>query len=198
MFTGIIETVGRVESVTPRGSGRIFRISSSLSSELKEDQSIAHNGVCLTVEKIDRGIHSVTAIRETLEKTDMATWKEGDLINIERCMLMNGRFDGHMVQGHIDATGTCTSITDLNGSWEYRIRFPSAFANLIIEKGSICLNGISLTAFNVTDNEFTIAIIPYTYEHTNMKQLAANENVNLEFDVIGKYIRRQLATLNIS
>jgi riboflavin synthase len=198
MFTGIIETTGRVESITNRGSGKIFSISSSITSELKEDQSIAHNGACLTVENISNGTYSVTAILETLEKTNLGTWIPGDMINIERCMQLNGRLDGHMVQGHVDATGTCTSITDMNGSWEYGISYPPEFAKLIIEKGSICLNGISLTAFNVTDSGFMVAIIPYTYEHTNMKQLSVNETVNLEFDVIGKYIQRQLATANIS
>jgi riboflavin synthase len=198
MFTGIIETIGRVESITNRGSGKIFGISSSITSQLKEDQSIAHNGACLTVEKIIDGSYTVTAILETLEKTNLGSWKTGDLVNIERCMQLNGRLDGHIVQGHVDVTGTCTSVTDMNGSWEFRISFPSEFAKLIIEKGSICLNGISLTAFNVAESEFTVAIIPYTYEHTNMKHLGVNQSVNLEFDVIGKYIQRQLATANIS
>lgn len=192
MFTGIVEAIGRVETVTDNGSGKIFRISSDISSQLKPDQSLAHNGACLTVEEVSGNQHRVTAIEETLRKTDLGNWHTGDYVNLERCLPMNGRLDGHLVQGHVDATGTCVSVEATNGSWNYRFSFASSFAPLIIEKGSIAVNGISLTCYNVTDNAFTVSIIPYTYEHTNMKYLKANSTVNLEFDLIGKYIQRNL------
>lgn len=192
MFTGIIETVGTVESVTRDGSGAIFWISSSLSDSFKPDQSVSHNGACLTVEQVRSGQHRVTAISETLDKTDLGAWQTGDLVNLERCLTLNGRLDGHLVQGHVDTTATCLSVTDRLGSWEYSFQFPARFATLIIEKGSICLNGISLTAFNVTETTFSVAIIPYTYEHTNIHRLKVNGTVNLEFDLIGKYIQRNL------
>jgi riboflavin synthase len=192
MFTGIIEAVGQVESIADQGSGRIFWISSPISRDLKPDQSLSHNGACLTVEQVTGNQHRVTAIDETLNKTNLATWHVGDLVNLERCMQMNGRLDGHLVQGHVDTTGTCIQIIPKNGSTEYRFSYPSIFSSLIIEKGSICINGISLTCFNITQNEFTVAIIPYTAEHTNIKNVKLNSSVNLEFDVIGKYIQRHL------
>jgi riboflavin synthase len=190
MFTGIIETIGTVETVTSTGTNKTFWISSPLSREFKIDQSVSHNGVCLTVEEIQGSRHRVTAIAETLQKSNLDHWKAGDLVNIERCMLMNGRLDGHIVQGHVDTPATCIDKKALDGSWEFRFRFPGQFGALVIEKGSICLNGISLTIFNISDNEFSVAIIPYTFEHTNIQQIAVGTVVNLEFDMVGKYINR--------
>lgn len=193
MFTGIIEATGRVESITDEGSGKIFWISSPISSQFKPDQSVSHNGACLTVEEISDNQHRITAIEETLTKTNLGSWRVGDTINLERCLQLNGRLDGHLVQGHVDTTGTCMQVEARNGSWDYIFNFPPSFAPLIIEKGSIAVNGISLTCYNVTDSNFTVSIIPYTYEHTNMKDVAVNSTVNLEFDLIGKYIQRNLS-----
>jgi riboflavin synthase len=193
MFTGIIETIGKVEEVIVRGTNKTFWISSPLSHELKVDQSISHNGVCLTVEAVQDTRHQVTAIAETLQKSNLGHWQTGDLVNLERCMIMNGRLDGHIVQGHVDTTGTCISRKELDGSWEFRFRFPTSFSALVIEKGSICLNGISLTIFNVTENEFSVAIIPYTFEHTNIKTIQPTTGVNIEFDMMGKYVSRILS-----
>ncbi len=193
MFTGIIEATGTVTAISENGTNKTFIISSPLSHELKIDQSVSHNGVCLTVEQVLPGSHQVTAILETLQKTDLGGWRQGGRVNLERCMLMNGRLDGHIVQGHVDATATVTQVLDMNGSWQYTLSYPKEFAHLIIEKGSISLNGISLTVFNVTGNQFSVAIIPYTYEHTNMSQLAAQDRLNLEFDMIGKYVYRKLS-----
>ena len=190
MFTGIIENLGLIEAIETNGTNATFWILSSLSNELKVDQSLSHNGVCLTVEEVKSGQHRVTAIEETLRKTNLGSWKVGTLINLERCMLMNGRLDGHIVQGHVDATATCIKKIALEGSWEYTFQFQEQFASLVIEKGSISVNGISLTCFNVTDNSFTAAIIPYTFSHTNMKQLEEGSIINMEFDIIGKYIQR--------
>jgi riboflavin synthase len=190
MFTGIIETIGQVEEITATGTNKTFWISSSLSHELKIDQSISHNGVCLTVEAVEANRHQVTAIAETLQKSNLDHWQKGDLVNLERCMLMNGRLDGHIVQGHVDTTATCIDKKTLDGSWEFRFRFPEQFGTLVIEKGSISLNGISLTIFNVSDNEFTVAIIPYTFEHTNIQDIQPGTTVNLEFDMVGKYVNR--------
>ncbi|ULT46063.1 riboflavin synthase [Niabella defluvii] len=161
-----------------------------MSHELKVDQSVSHNGVCLTVESVAGDIHSVTAIEETLNKTNLGTLQEGDLLNLERCMIMNGRLDGHIVQGHVDSTAQCISVAEKEGSWEYEFEFNDKFAPLVIEKGSACINGISLTVFDVKRNSFKVAIIPYTYNHTNIKQVTAGSTVNIEFDVIGKYILR--------
>lgn len=197
MFTGIIEGLGKVEEVILSGTNRTYWISSPLSDSFKIDQSVSHNGVCLTVEEIAGHRHRVTAIDETLSVTDLGDWKKNSIVNIEQCLRFNGRIDGHIVQGHVDATGTCTDRTAKDGSWEFTIRYPESFAALVIEKGSICLNGISLTIFNVTPNSFTVAIIPYTMEHTNMGQLQQGHTVNLEFDVVGKYIQRR-AELGIS
>jgi riboflavin synthase len=190
MFTGIIETTGTIEEVMSSGTNKTYWISSPLSREFKIDQSISHNGVCLTVEEIQGNRHRVTAITETLQKSNLGHWKAGDLVNIERCMLMNGRLDGHIVQGHVDTTATCINKKALDGSWEFRFRFPDQFGALVIEKGSISLNGISLTIFNVTGNEFSVAIIPYTFEHTNIQHITEGSVVNLEFDMVGKYINR--------
>lgn len=192
MFTGIIESIGRVVSISENGSNLSFRIESPISKELKVDQSVSHNGVCLTVESTDGNAHVVTAIEETLRKTDLGSWTEGMDINLERCMLMNGRLDGHIVQGHVDTTATCTERRELNGSWEFTFQFPREFAHLVIEKGSIAVNGTSLTCFNVGKDSFTIAVIPYTYDHTNIHQVKKGTQVNIEFDILGKYVQRRL------
>lgn len=192
MFTGIIETLGLIKEVINNGSNRTFWIESSLSPEFRVDQSVSHNGVCLTVEEIKGSQHQVTAIDETLQKTNLGNWDTGTFVNIERCLPLNGRLDGHFVQGHTDTTGTCVNRIEKDGSWEFEIKYPEQFAELIIEKGSICLNGISLTAFNVTKSSFSVAIIPYTFEHTNIKQTIVGNKVNLEFDILGKYIQRNI------
>ncbi len=192
MFTGIIECTGKIESISENGSNRSFRICSPISNQLKVDQSVSHDGVCLTVEKIDENSHLVTAIDETLAKTNLSKYEVGNILNLERCMQMNGRIDGHLVQGHIDCTAICKNILDKDGSYNYRFQFPGKFASLIIEKGSIAVNGISLTVFDISKNEFSVSIIPYTFEHTNLKFLKVNVEVNIEFDMLGKYIQRNL------
>lgn len=196
MFTGIIETTGKIEAIETHGSNKTFWISSPISKALKIDQSVSHDGVCLTVEEIVGGSHRVTAIDETIKKTNLGTWQAGGEVNIERCMQMNGRLDGHIVQGHVDTTGTCTGRADLQGSWEYRFQFPPQFAALVIEKGSISLNGTSLTVFNVTNDAFSVAIIPYTYNHTGIKHIYVGSIVNIEFDLVGKYVTRMLTLQN--
>jgi riboflavin synthase len=193
MFTGIIEAFGVVYSVEKQGTNSTFWINSPISKELKIDQSVSHNGVCLTVEEVKEGCHKVTAIEETLKKTNLLHWQEGTLVNLERSMSMNGRIDGHIVQGHVDTTARCIQKKDVGGSWEFRFRFPEEFASLIIEKGSISLNGISLTIFNVNASEFSVAIIPYTYAHTNIQQVEEGSIINIEFDMIGKYVNRMLS-----
>jgi riboflavin synthase len=193
MFTGIIETPGVVTDLIINGSNRTFWIESSLSAEFKVDQSVSHSGVCLTVEEIKGSQHRVTAIDETLQKTNLKNWNTGTFVNIERCLPLNGRLDGHFVQGHVDTTGICLKRKEKEGSWEFEFGFPGKFAELIIEKGSICLNGISLTAFNVKKKSFTVAIIPYTFEHTNIKSIHQGDTVNLEFDLLGKYLLRKLS-----
>ncbi|HET7116412.1 MAG TPA: riboflavin synthase [Hanamia sp.] len=190
MFTGIIEAFGEVKDIAIEQSNYIFYIKSELSSHLKIDESVSHNGICLTVEDIKNDTYRVTAINETLQKTNAGTWKPGDFINLERSMKLNDRLDGHIVQGHVDDTGICTSKKDKEGSVEFTFKFNKIFAPLIIEKGSICVNGVSLTAFNVTENNFTVAIIPYTFLHTNFHYLEINDSVNLEFDILGKYVAR--------
>ncbi len=190
MFTGIIEACGVLTEVFTEGTNKTFRIMSPISNELKADQSLSHNGVCLTVEEVGTGYHQVTAIAETLSKTDLGTWEIGKLINLERCVPMHGRLDGHLVQGHVDTTATCVSLEDQDGSWLFTFEYPIQFAHLLIEKGSICLNGISLTALGLESNRFSVAIIPFTFEHTNMKELQPGGTVNLEFDMIGKYLAR--------
>jgi riboflavin synthase len=192
MFTGIIESLGRVEGVVENGHNRSFWISSPISHELKIDQSLSHNGICLTVEAKTDEYHQVTAVAETLEKTNASVWKIGDLLNLERAMTMQARLDGHMVQGHVDATAKCTGIVNMEGSWKISFKFPQKFQTLMIEKGSVCVNGISLTAFDVTENCFSVAIIPYTWEHTNLKTIHTGDDANIEFDMIGKYVERYL------
>ena len=190
MFTGIIETTGKIDAMESDGSNLSFLITSSISNELKVDQSVSHDGVCLTVENVENNKHRVTAIKETLDKTNLRNWKINGEINLERCMQLNGRLDGHMVQGHVDATAFCIDVEEKKGSWEYRFQFPAEFTHLLIEKGSVCLNGVSLTVFDIKFNSFKVAIIPYTYEHTNIRHIKKKSVVNIEFDVIGKYLAR--------
>lgn len=192
MFTGIIEALGTVSEIKSEGSNFHVGIRSSISHELKIDQSVSHNGVCLTVTKVENNLHWVTAIDETLKKSALGKLKKGDTVNLERCMVANGRFDGHIVQGHVDQTGIVRSITDENGSWLFDFEYEAAPGNVTVEKGSICINGVSLTCFNSKPNGFTVAIIPYTYEHTNFGSLKAGDAVNLEFDIIGKYVKKLL------
>jgi len=193
MFTGIVETVGIVAAVTADGSNRTFWIESDISDQLKTDQSVSHSGVCLTVEEVIASRHRVTAIDETLKKTTLSAWETGDLINLERSLKPESRLDGHWVQGHSDSVATCIGMKERHGSWEYEFSFPGKFAELVIEKGSVCINGISLTAFDVKKKSFKVAIIPYTYEHTNIKAVREGAVVNVEFDMIGKYVLRRLS-----
>jgi riboflavin synthase len=193
MFTGIIETLGEVVNVRNQGSNTDFVVKSSLSSELKIDQSVSHDGVCLTVTKIENGAHWVTAIDETLRKSNLSAVKTGSKLNLERCMLNNGRFDGHIVQGHVDQTGIVKNIVDQSGSWLFDFEYDPAFGNVTVEKGSISVNGTSLTCFNSAPASFRVAIIPYTFEHTNFHMLRKGDIVNLEFDIIGKYVKRLLS-----
>jgi riboflavin synthase len=190
MFTGIIEATGEIREVTDVGTNRIFWIKSPFSADLKIDQSLCHDGVCLTVEATNEGMHQVTAIQETIRKTNIANWKKADQVNLERSLLMNSRLDGHLVQGHVDTTGVCKERKELEGSYVFRFEFPKEFSHLVIEKGSICLNGISLTIFDVKKRSFRTAIIPYTFEHTNIRNLFKGLTVNIEFDIIGKYVSR--------
>ncbi|HEX5150969.1 MAG TPA: riboflavin synthase [Parafilimonas sp.] len=190
MFTGIIETTGKVDGIESDGTNLSFWITSSISNELKVDQSVSHDGVCLTVEKVENDKHRVTAIKETLNKTNLRSWRINGEVNLERCMQLNGRLDGHLVQGHVDATAFCIDVEEKKGSWEYRFQFPAEFTHLLIEKGSVCINGVSLTVFDIKFNSFKVAIIPYTYEHTNIRHIKKKSVVNIEFDVIGKYLAR--------
>ncbi|MFM2306875.1 MAG: hypothetical protein RLZZ367_1544 [Bacteroidota bacterium] len=193
MFTGIIETLGNVVDLKRKDGNLELIVSSAITHELKIDQSVAHNGICLTVVELKDNWHRVTAIDETLKKTNLGNIAIGDEVNLERCMQMNGRLDGHIVQGHVDQTGECLSVEDQNGSWLYTFRYKPSVNNLVVEKGSICINGISLTAFNAVDDLFSVAIIPYTYQYTNIKSVKPGTLVNLEFDIIGKYVARMAA-----
>jgi riboflavin synthase len=190
MFTGIIETQGKLEVISHEGTNVHFTLSSSFTDELRIDQSVAHDGCCLTVVDIQGESYTVTAIQETLNKTNLSNWKVGHSVNLERCMAAGGRFDGHIVQGHVDCTAECISINDLNGSWEYTFSYIGD--QLTVEKGSITVNGVSLTVVNSQANQFSVCIIPYTYEHTNFNELKVGSPVNLEFDIIGKYVARIL------
>jgi riboflavin synthase len=192
MFTGIIEAIGKVREIKVDRTNKHFCFESPISNELRVDQSVSHNGVCLTVTNVDGNSHWVTAIDETLSKSNLGLLKPGDAVNLERCMIANGRFDGHVVQGHVDQTGTCISVKDEQGSWLFDFEYDPSGGNVTVEKGSISINGVSLTCFNSKDNGFTVAIIPYTYEHTNFHQIKAGSLVNLEFDIIGKYVKRLL------
>jgi riboflavin synthase len=193
MFTGIIETLGRITQLQHEQGNLHITVESAISNELKIDQSVAHNGVCLTVVALEDGRHTVTAIEETLNKTSLGQLKVNDPVNLERCMQMNARLDGHIVQGHVDQTATCTGYKELDGSWEYTFTYDSTIGNVTVEKGSICVNGISLTVVNSQANSFSVAIIPYTYEHTNLHNVREGSVVNLEFDIIGKYVARLMS-----
>lgn len=194
MFTGIIEATGRIVNIRSEDSNITFTIESDISKSLKIDQSVSHNGVCLTVIACSESTHEVTAVSETLLKTNLGDCKPGDSLNLERCMLAGGRFDGHIVQGHVDTTGKVLNVTDLNGSWQIDFEFDPSCGELVVEKGSICVNGVSLTCFNCSDGRFSVAIIPYTWSHTTFSVMKPGDRVNLEFDVIGKYVRRLLGT----
>lgn len=190
MFSGIIESLGKVESIQANKGNLTFKILSILAPELKIDQSVAHNGVCLTVVNIENTYYEVTAIAETLQKTNLGTLNVGDWVNLERCIRLNDRLDGHIVQGHVDQTGICTKAQEQNGSWLYSFEYDASKGNVTVEKGSICVNGVSLTVVDSTQNGFSVAIIPYTYEHTTFQFIKTGDSVNLEFDILGKYIAR--------
>lgn len=200
MFTGIIESLGRVVKVRNEGTNRIFRFEASLNEEpIKVDQSIAHNGVCLTVTEVfrneEKGMkeYTVVAVQETLEKTNLGSLEEGHPVNVERCMKVGQRLDGHFVQGHVDTVGRVESVEEREGSWMYRFSFPEAYSKLIVDKGSITINGVSLTVIDPDRTTFSVTIIPFTYEHTNFHHLKAGDSINLEFDILGKYLLRQQA-----
>jgi riboflavin synthase len=190
MFTGIVEAMGSLVRKDAKGTNVEFWFTCPFTQELKVDQSLAHNGVCLTVVEILGDQYRVTAIDETLQKTNMGDVAIGQKVNLERCMAANARFDGHIVQGHVDLTGICTEIKDQQGSWEYRFSYPKSSGHVTVEKGSICVNGTSLTVVDSQDDSFTVCIIPYTYEHTVFHQLRIGDRVNLEFDILGKYIKK--------
>lgn len=190
MFTGIIEQIGVVSNLKTDGNNLHITVDSALAPQLKIDQSLAHNGVCLTVINIKDNNYTVTAIKETLDKSNLGTLRVGDLVNLERAMVLGQRLDGHIVQGHVDQTAVCTKVEDLNGSWKYTFLYDSKKKNITIEKGSITVNGVSLTVVDSGIDSFSVAIIPYTYEHTNFKTLKQGTLVNLEFDMIGKYIQK--------
>ena len=192
MFTGIIEAQAQILDIKEEGTNKHFMLSCPFMEELKIDQSVAHNGVCLTVVAQQPDSYTVTAIAETLNKTNLNDLKPGDKVNLERCMAANGRFDGHIVQGHIDQTAVCKEVLNQDGSWLFMFEYDPAAGNITVEKGSVCVNGISLTVVNSQQNSFSVAIIPYTYEHTNLNQVKPGTRVNLEFDIIGKYIARIL------
>jgi len=197
MFTGIVESMGIVQKVEHDRSNMVLTIASPISKELKIDQSVAHNGACLTVVAFDDQTHRVVLIDETLQKTNFGLIKVGDELNLERCLPFNGRLDGHMVQGHVDLTGICTSVTDQNGSWKYVIEYETSSGFITVPKGSVCLNGISLTVVDSGPGRLSVAIIPYTFEHTNMKHVQKGSKVNIEFDIIGKYIAQYASVYKI-
>jgi riboflavin synthase len=188
MFTGIIESLGEVKNIHQEGSNVHFNLASDISSALKIDQSVSHNGVCLTVVGIQDNVHTVTAVEETLKRSNLGQWKVGSLVNLERAMLSNGRLDGHIVQGHVDGTARCIKVEDRGGSWNFHFQYTPTEEHLLVDKGSICINGVSLTVVSPVEDRFSVAIIPYTFEHTTFQTLLEGDLVNLEFDVIGKYI----------
>jgi len=190
MFTGIIETLGTLTKKVKENDNLHLTVSSSITNELKIDQSVAHNGICLTVVAINNNEYTVTAIKETIDKTNLGDWEVGDTLNIERAMKLGDRLDGHIVQGHVDQTATCTAIEEANGSWYFTFEYDPSLENITIEKGSITINGTSLTVVNSKLNSFSVAIIPYTYENTNFNSFKIGTKVNLEFDVVGKYVKR--------
>jgi len=197
MFTGIIEASGVVRQIQQEGSNLHFTIASPISSELKIDQSVAHNGICLTVVAVEGDTHTVTAVEETLARTNLGQLKEGQSVNLERAMKANARLDGHIVQGHVDATGKCLAVDEREGSWYFHFEYTPTREHLLVDKGSICVNGVSLTVVKPEENRFSVAIIPYTYEHTSFKEMRPGDLINLEFDVIGKYIARYAALYGI-
>ena len=191
MFTGIVESTGKVIKIDREGSNKTFTLTADIANELKIDQSLSHNGVCLTVTEVKDGSYKVTAVDETLRKSNLGLLSEGDLVNLERSMPSNDRFDGHIVQGHVDQTGVCTKVETLEGSWLFDFEYDHGLVrNFTVEKGSICINGVSLTVFNCTKSSFRVTIIPYTFEHTNFGDFKAGTVVNLEFDILGKYIQK--------
>ena len=190
MFTGIIETLGVIQEIEKDKDNLHITIASSITEELQIDQSVSHNGICLTVVSINKTFYTVTAISETINKTTISHWQKGDSVNLERAMKLGDRLDGHIVQGHVDQIGTCTTVKETNGSWYYTFKYGESLHNITIEKGSITLNGVSLTVVDSRKNEFSVAIIPYTFEHTNFNTFKVDTKVNLEFDVIGKYVAR--------
>ncbi|MGH2623212.1 MAG: riboflavin synthase [Sphingobacterium sp.] len=192
MFTGIIEALGSVQKIEEEMSNLHFYIQSDISKQLKVDQSISHNGVCLTVVDVTNDVHKVTAIKETLEKSNLGTLKVGETVNLERCTVLGGRLDGHIVQGHVDQTAVCVAMEPQDGSCLLTFEYDASSKNVTVEKGSITINGISLTVFNSGNNSFSVAIIPYTLEHTNLKKLEVGSTVNIEFDIIGKYVSKLL------
>lgn len=193
MFTGIIETLGQIKNLEKTGGNLLLTISSEISKALKEDQSVAHNGVCLTVIHVNENTFQVEAVEETLRKSNLGTLEVGDTLNLERALTLEQRLDGHLVQGHVDAVGVCVAREEQSGSTLFTFKFPKDFGDLVIEKGSIAINGISLTAFGVEEDTFSVTIIPYTLEHTTMANIQIGDTVNLEFDIIGKYILRSQA-----
>jgi riboflavin synthase len=193
MFTGIIEALGEVRRMVREQRNVHITIASSISSELKIDQSVSHDGACLTVVGLEDGTHTVTAIDETLQRTNLGQWAVGHRVNLERCLPLGGRLDGHMVQGHVDDCVRCISIVEAGGSWRITFQYQPTAERLLVDKGSVCLNGISLTVVEPTAEQFSVAIIPYTWEHTNLSGLQVGDTVNIEFDMIGKYIARHLA-----
>ena len=195
MFTGIVESLARVEEIKTEGTNKIFFLDSPITGELHVNQSLSHNGVCLTITDIQNGLYSVTAVQETLIKSNLGDVKKGDLVNLERSMSSNYRFDGHIVQGHVDQTGICSSVETLEGSWLFDFSYDfESTGNIIVEKGSVCVNGVSLTAFNCKEGSFRVTIIPFTWEHTNFKTIKKGDKVNLEFDIIGKYIQKMFSS----
>lgn len=196
MFSGIVETTGIVKGIQVEGSNKTYSIESNMTDELYIDQSIAHNGVCLTVVKLDGNVYDVTAVKETLVKSNLNNLTKGDIVNLERCLKADGRLDGHVVQGHVDDVGECIEVEELEGSWFYKFKFDSKHKTLLVDKGSICINGVSLTLIDPTEDTFKVTIIPYTYEYTNFKTLKPGSIVNLEFDILGKYINRYLQYSN--
>lgn len=193
MFTGIIESLGKVVKVEKDRSNVHFFVESDLAHALKIDQSLSHNGVCLTVVELLDGMHRVTAVDETLRRSNLGSWQNGTRVNLERCLPIGGRLDGHLVQGHVDAVAICTEVLETEGSWRFTFRYQPSPEHLLVDKGSVCLNGVSLTVVEPHDDFFSVAIIPYTWDHTNFKSLRVGDTVNIEFDVIGKYISRYLA-----
>jgi len=198
MFSGIVKCVGKIESIVDKGSTKLFTISSPISESFRVDQSIAHDGVCLTVVHVENGSHKVEVVDETLSKSTLGMLKEGQSINLEKSIAPHTLLDGHLVQGHVDTTLICQSVEDLDGSWKFHFNLPDAFAGLVIPQGSVCINGVSLTISDIFKDSFAVAIIPYTFENTNFKQLWAGDTVNVEFDLIGKYIIRQMELRNLT